>query len=73
MSNPCELMGKGKTQLKVLSVNNMSSVSQGGEKCTGNRNIKFGIKISSDWPKMGQIWDFLRSVSVHFETYLKKS
>ena len=30
------------------------------------RIIKFGIQIGSDWPKMGQIWDFLRSVSVHF-------
>ena len=24
------------------------------------------IQIVSDWPQMGQIWDFLRSVSVHF-------
>ena len=27
---------------------------------------KFDIQIGSDWPEMGQIWDFLRSVSVHF-------
>ena len=43
------------------------------------RDVKFGIQIGSDWPQMGQIWDFLRSVSVHFgepkctETDLKKS
>ena len=27
------------------------------------RDVKFGIQIGSDWPQMGQIWDFLRSVS----------
>ena len=26
----------------------------------------FKIRFSTDWPEMGQIWDFLRSVSVHF-------
>ena len=31
------------------------------------RDVKFGIQIESDWPQMRQIWDFLRSVSVHFE------
>ena len=31
-----------------------------------NRDGKFGIQIRSDWPEMGQIWGFLRSVSVHF-------
>ena len=31
-------------------------------------DVKFGIKIESDWPQIGQIWDFLRSVSVHFGT-----
>ena len=30
------------------------------------RDVKFGIQIGSDWHQMGQIWDFLRSVSVHF-------
>ena len=25
-----------------------------------------GLQILPDWPQMGQIWDFLRSVSVHF-------
>ena len=30
------------------------------------RAIKFGIRIGSDWPQMGQIWEFLRSLSVHF-------
>ena len=30
------------------------------------RDVKFGIKTRSDWPKMGQIWDFLGSISVHF-------
>ena len=30
------------------------------------RDGKFGIQIESDWPQMGQIWDFLRSVSVEF-------
>jgi len=30
------------------------------------RDVTFGIQIGSDWPQMGQIWDFLRSVSVHF-------
>ena len=32
------------------------------------RDVKFAIRIGSDyyWPQMGQIWDFLRSVSVHF-------
>ena len=32
---------------------------------TSNRDIKFSIQIGSDWSKMGQIWDFLTSVSVH--------
>ena len=33
-----------------------------------DRVVKFAIQIGSDWPQMGmgQIWDFLRSVSVHF-------
>ena len=31
-----------------------------------NWDVKFVIQIGSDWSKMGQIWDFLRSVSVHF-------
>ena len=22
------------------------------------RDVKFGIQIGSDWPKIGQIWDF---------------
>ena len=30
---------------------------EGGHSCRKN---------GSDWPQMGQIWDFLRSVSVHF-------
>ena len=30
------------------------------------RGVKFDIHIGSDWPQMGQFWDFLRSVSVHF-------
>ena len=29
-------------------------------------DVKFGIQIGSDWPQMGQIWDILRTVSVHF-------
>ena len=31
-----------------------------------SRSIKFSIQIGLDWPQMGQIWDFLRSVSVYF-------
>ena len=32
-----------------------------------SRDVKFGIqKIESDWPQMGQILDFLSSVSLHF-------
>ena len=31
-----------------------------------NRDVKFGLQIGSDWSQMGQIWDILRSVSVHF-------
>ena len=30
------------------------------------RDVKFGIQIGSDWPQMGQILEFLRSVSLHF-------
>ena len=30
------------------------------------RDVKFGIQIVSFWPELGQIWDFLRSVPVHF-------
>ena len=30
------------------------------------RDAKFGIQIGLDWPQIGKIWDFLRSVSVHF-------
>ena len=45
------------------------------------RVVQFAIQIGSDWSHMGQICDFLRSVSVHFgagapkctETDLKKS
>ena len=33
-----------------------------------SRDVKFGNQIEADWPQMGQIWDFLRSVSVHFGT-----
>ena len=36
-----------------------------------DRDIKFGLLILSDWPQMGQIWDFLRSVSVHFASARK--
>ena len=32
------------------------------------KDVKFGIQIGSDWPQMGQIWDFLISVSVHFDS-----
>ena len=32
----------------------------------GYMDAKFCIQIGSDWPQMGQIWGFLRSVSVHF-------
>ena len=31
-----------------------------------NRGVKFWHQIGSDWPQMGQTWDFLRSFSVHF-------
>ena len=30
------------------------------------RDVECGIQIWTDWPQMGQIWDSLRSVSVHF-------
>ena len=33
----------------------------------GVKDGKFRIQIGSDWPQVGQIWDFLRSVSVHFD------
>ena len=26
------------------------------------RDVKFGIQTGSDWPQIGQIWDFLKSV-----------
>ena len=32
--------------------------------CTGD--VKLCIQIGSDSPQMGQIWDFFKSVSVHF-------
>ena len=31
-----------------------------------SRDVKFGIEIGAHWPQIGQIWDFYRSVSVHF-------
>ena len=34
--------------------------------CVSHRDVKFGIQIGSVWLQIGQIWDFLRSVSVHF-------
>ena len=37
-----------------------------GPHCIDHSDVKFGIQIGSDWLKMRQIWDFLRSVSVHF-------
>ena len=30
------------------------------------RDVKVAIQIGSGWTQMGKIWDFLRSVSVHF-------
>ena len=41
---------------------------QVGSQCTvqTDRDGKLGMKIGPDWPIMGQISDFLRSVSVHF-------
>ena len=41
---------------------------QGTQQKTQNthRAVKFSIQIVSDWPQMGQIWDFVRWVSVHF-------
>ena len=30
------------------------------------RDIRAGYLIGSYWPQMGQFWDFLRSVIVHF-------
>ena len=36
------------------------------EKACDSWNVKFDIEIGSDWTQMGPIWDFLRSVSVHF-------
>ena len=35
-------------------------------------DVKFGIKIESDWPQIGQIWELLRSVSVHFGAVSQK-
>ena len=28
------------------------------EEISSNSNVKLGIQIGSDWPQMGQIWDF---------------
>ena len=28
-------------------------------------DVTFGDQFGSDWSQMGQIWDFLKSVSVH--------
>ena len=36
------------------------------------QGVKFAILPGSDWPQMGQIWDFLRSVSVHFDSARQK-
>ena len=36
------------------------------------RDVKFAIQIMSDWPKMGQMWDFKRSLSVHFGSNVLK-
>ena len=44
----------------------LCSVQKECDKLMQYRDLKFGIQIASDWPQMGQIWDFLRSVSVHF-------
>ena len=42
---------------------------------SSHQGFQIWHQIGSDWPQMGQIWDFLKSVSVHFgtETDLKKS
>ena len=40
-----------------------------GHEVPGTRQLRegeFGNRIGSDWPQMGQMWDFLKSVSVHF-------
>ena len=34
------------------------------------KDVKFGIHIGPDCPTMGQIWAFLRSVSVYFDSHL---
>ena len=41
-------------------------VTQTTKTASSTRVGKCVIQIGSDWPQMGQIWDFLRSVSVHF-------
>ena len=38
-----------------------------------SRDVQFDIQIESDWPQMVQIWEFLRSVSVHFGSPILKS
>ena len=54
------------TQVCVSSLIGFSHKSDLSESFTGMWDVKFDIQIGSDCPKMGQIWDFLRSVSVHF-------
>ena len=41
--------------------------------CVSEHGVKFGIQIGSDYPKMGQIWDFSDLVSqIVLKSYLKK-
>ena len=35
-------------------------------KVTWRRDVKFGIRIESDWPQIEQIWDFSDQISVYF-------
>ena len=49
---------------QIMEEGSIYTPVQGGEVLI--RAVKFCIQIESDWPEMRQIWDFLRSVSVHF-------
>ena len=48
------------------------SLMQQGRLADTTWDGKFVIQIKSDWPEMGQMWDFKRSLSVHFGSNVLK-
>ena len=58
--------------LRLLAVTQRPELVDGrsGDISVVSRSDKFRIQIGSDWSQMGQIWNFLFSVSVHYVSFM---